>query len=75
MLDMIEDYVATGGPFPERTYPIAAVCELIAETLGRIEAHALSISEEIAGVNTLTSRSQQQAGREKFEAILRRAGR
>lgn len=75
MLDMIEDYVATGGPFPERTYPIAAVCELITETLERIEAHALSISEEIAGVNTLTSRSQQQAGREKFEAILRRAGR
>lgn len=75
MLDMIEDYVATGGPFPERSYPIAAVCELITEMLERIEAHTLTISEEISGANTLTSRSQQQAGQEKFEAILRRAGR
>lgn len=75
MLDMIEDYVAAGGPFPERSYPIAAVCELITEMLERIEAHALNISEEISGADTLTSCSQQRTGQEKFEAILRRAGR
>lgn len=75
MLDMIEDYVATGGPFPERSYPIAAVCELITEMLERIEAHALNISAEILGANTLTSRSRQRTGHDKFEAILRRAGR
>lgn len=75
MLDMIEDYVATGGPFPERRYPIAAACELITEMLERIEAHTLAISEEISSADTLTSLSQQRAGHEKFEAILRRAGR
>lgn len=75
MLDMIEDYVATGGPFPERMYPIAAVCDLITDVLQRIEAHALSVSDEITRADSFTSSQQQQHGRDTFEAILRRAGR
>ena len=75
MLDMVEDYLKTGGPFPERLHIIALGADGISRLLGAIEAFFEEAADEVETWPTTRNLGLTDAARRRLEAILERGAR
>jgi DNA-binding PadR family transcriptional regulator len=71
----VEDYFATGGPFPDRLHAIALAADLLTDLLDRIESYAAEAATEVAGWETTAGAGLTPGARRRFEAVLARGAR
>lgn len=72
MLDMVADYLETGGPFPECLHLIALVVDLTTQLLGEIEGFFDEAAAEAETWTTTRDLGMTEAARERLEAVLQR---
>lgn len=72
MLAMVEDYLDTGGPFPERLHVIAIAADLITRLLGQIESFFDETADELETWETTEGLGLTEATRTRLEAIAAR---
>lgn len=72
MLGWVEDYLQTGGPFPERLHLIAQTVEIVTDVLARIESFSEEAAEEIAAWPTTRNLGMTAETRQRLERVLER---
>lgn len=75
MLDQIEDYLETGGPFPERLHIIALGADGVTRVLGAVEEFFEEAADEVETWPDTRDLGLTDAARRRLEAILERGGR
>lgn len=75
MCDFVEDYLETGGPFPERLHLISLAADLVTDLLSRIESFTHEVSKEVDGWERTQGHGLTPAARKRLLAILARGGR
>lgn len=73
MIGQVEQYRRGEGPFPDRTYQIALVSDLVTDVLERIEGLVLEVADEVEDVRTVPTPAQHEAGRRRFDRIVERS--
>lgn len=72
MLDFVEDYLETGGEFPERLHLIALSVDLITDLLARMESFARGAADEITGWGATRDLGMTPDTRRRLEGVLER---
>jgi PadR family transcriptional regulator, regulatory protein AphA len=72
MLDFVDDYLETGGPFPERLHVVSIAVEVITELLGTLDIFFGSTADEVADWNTTKGRGLDGATRDRLERVRAR---
>jgi hypothetical protein len=75
LCEIVEDYFATGGPFPRRLHAVALAADLLTDLLERIEAYSQEAAAEVVRWDTTKDRGLTADARKRFEAILSRGER
>jgi PadR family transcriptional regulator, regulatory protein AphA len=75
LLSLTGDYLATGGPFPERLHLIALAIEQVTDLLSRIEQHSLESAAEVACWETTKGLGLTSSTRSRLEQVLARHAR
>lgn len=75
MARMVEDYLATGGPFPERLHLIAMTADLVTDLLTRIERFSTEAIEEVGTWENTKGLGLTADARARLERILERLDR
>lgn len=70
MVSMVEDYLDTGGPFPERLHVIAIAADLVTILLGQIETFFEDAASEAAAWETTEQLGLTDAARKHLENIV-----
>lgn len=70
MLGYVDDYLATGGPYPQRLHVIALAADLVTDILARIESFCIDADAEVQGWDTTTDLGLTDHTRDRFERIL-----
>lgn len=68
----IEDYIRTGGPFPDRLHLIAMAADLVTDLLARIDSFSREAADEVEQWETTKGQGLTSAARARMEAILAR---
>ena len=69
MLGFVEEYLDTGGPFPERLHLVAMAQDLFTRTLGEIEEFCSVASSEVAEWETTVGLGLTDATRDRLKKI------
>jgi len=69
LLDFVDDYLETGGPFPERLHVVALAVEVLAEQLSSLEAFFTTSAEEVGSWSSSASRPLDADTRQRLEGI------
>jgi DNA-binding PadR family transcriptional regulator len=72
MLAYVQDYLKTGGPFPERLHLIALSVELTTDLLARIEEFSSQAADEIARWPTTQGLGMTPETKDRLERVLAR---
>lgn len=72
MLAMVDDYLDTGGPFPERLHVIALAADLITRLLEQIESFFDETADEVEVWATTEGSGITEATRARLQAIAAR---
>lgn len=75
MLDMVEDYLETGGPFPERLHIIALGADGVTRLLGAIEQFFEEAADQVETWPSTRDLGLIDTARRRLESILERGGR
>jgi PadR family transcriptional regulator AphA len=72
LLGWVEEYLETGGPFPERLHLIALSVEAFTDVLSRIETFSMAAADEIAAWPTTRDLGMTPDTRKRLESVLER---
>ncbi len=72
---IVEDYFATGGPFPARLHAVALAADLVTDLLSRIESFAREAVDEVERWESTKDLGMTKEARQRFEAVLARGRR
>lgn len=72
MLGFAEEYLAGGGPFPDRIHVIAIAIEAVTELLGAVEDVFSRTANEVARWETTVGRGLDVQTRRRLERVLER---
>lgn len=72
MLGFVDDFLDTGGPFPERLHVIALALEAITEVLATIDSYFSEAASEVEGWDTTKGRGLDADTRRRLERVRRR---
>jgi DNA-binding PadR family transcriptional regulator len=75
LCEIVEEYFATGGPFPHRLHIIALAADLVTDLLDRIETYAADAAAEVVHWDTTKELGLTADAQRRFEAILARGER
>lgn len=70
LLGWVQEYLDTGGPFPERLHLIAPTVEIVADVLARIESFTCDAAEEIARWPRTDGLGMTPATRARLDRVL-----
>ena len=69
MLDFVDDYLDTGGPFPHRLHVVSVAVEIFTEMLSSLETFFDKTASEIAQWDTTVDRGIDDETRARLERI------
>ncbi|MGH2703471.1 MAG: PadR family transcriptional regulator [Actinomycetota bacterium] len=69
MLGFVDEYLETGGPFPERLHLVAMAQDLFTRTLGEIEAFCSVASSQVAQWDTTVGLGLTDETRDRLQKI------
>lgn len=69
LLAFVDEYLETGGPFPERLHVVSLAVEVLTGLLGDLEAFFESAADEVAEWDTTADRGLDAATRQRLERI------
>jgi DNA-binding PadR family transcriptional regulator len=75
LCELVKDYFATGGPFPQRLHAVALAADLLTDLLDRVETYSQEAAAEVVRWDTTKDRGLTADARTRFEAILSRGER
>ncbi|HLG01894.1 MAG TPA: PadR family transcriptional regulator [Acidimicrobiia bacterium] len=75
LVALVEDYLETGGPFPQRLHVIAMSADLITDLLGRISGFFEEADAEVASWSSTEDLGMTKATLGRLESIAQRATR
>lgn len=73
LVALVDDYLETGGPFPERLHVIALSADLTTDLLGRIAELFEEADAEVASWSSTENLGMTQATRARLGSVAQRA--
>jgi PadR family transcriptional regulator, regulatory protein AphA len=72
LLGFVEEYLETGGAFPDRLHVVALALEVVTDLLGTVETYFERTAHEVERWDTAEGRGLDSATRARLEAIRQR---
>ena len=69
MLAFVDDFLETGGPFPDRLHVIALALEAITEVLATVDSYFSDAADEVERWDTTKDRGLDEATRHRLERV------